>query len=137
MSIWDLDYVLQPDFFEEVPFPQSKIRGNKLVYYILEDATQGSPLASSYIRQAPIKNGFEAYYTLHDGFVFAGTTTSTILLNELANFRFKQNETPTELILRLEEIFQDLEMLPNNAAMKFNDTQCIGYLLGALRHETR
>jgi hypothetical protein len=65
---------------------------------------------------------------LHDGFVFAGTTTSTILLNELANFRFKQNETPTELILRSEEIFQDLEMLPNNAAMKFNDTQCIGYV---------
>ncbi len=28
-------------------------------------------------------------------------------------------------------------MLPNNAAMKFNDTQCIGYLLGALRHEPR
>jgi hypothetical protein len=137
LSIWDLDYVLNPDFFDEVPFPQSKIRDNKLVYYILEDATQGSPLASSYIRQAPIKNGFEAYYTLHDGFVFAGTTTSTILLNELANFRFKQHETPTELILRLEELFQDLEMLPNNAAMKFNDTQCIGYLLGALRHEPR
>ncbi len=66
-------------------FPQTKTDDNKLVYYILEDATQGSPLASSYIRQAPIKNGFEAYYTLHDGFVFAGTTTSTILLNELAN----------------------------------------------------
>jgi hypothetical protein len=137
LSIWDLDYVLNPDFFDEVPFPQTKIDDNKLVYYILEDATQGSPLASSYIRQAPIKNGFEAYYTLHDGFVFAGTTTSTILLNELANFRFKQNESPTELILRLEEIFQDLEMLPNNAAMTFNDTQCIGYLLGALRHEPR
>ncbi len=104
LSIWDLDYVLNPDFFDEVPFPQRKINDNKLVYYILEDATQGSPLASSYIRQAPIKNGFEAYYTLHDGFVFAGTTTSTILLNELANFRFKQHETPTELILRLEEI---------------------------------
>jgi hypothetical protein len=108
---------------------------NKLVHYILEDATQGSPLAASYVRQAPVKNGFEAYYSLHDGFVFAGTTTSTILLNELSNFRFKQDETPTELILRLEELFQDLEMLPDDAAMKFNDTQSIGYLLGALRHE--
>jgi hypothetical protein len=135
LSIWDLEYVLDPDFFFEVPFPQKKIDDNKLVYYILEDATQGSPLASSYVRQAPVKNGFEAYYLLHDGFVFAGTTTSTILLNELANFRFKQNETPTELILRLEELFQDLEMLPDDAAMKFNDTQSIGYLLAALRHE--
>ncbi len=26
LSIWDLDYVLQPDFFDEVPFPQSKIK---------------------------------------------------------------------------------------------------------------
>jgi hypothetical protein len=92
-------------------------------------------LASSYVRQAPVKNGFEAFYTLHDGFVFAGSTASTILLNSLANFRFKQDETPTELIMRLEEIFQDLEMLPDGAAVKFNDTQCIGYLLGALRHE--
>jgi hypothetical protein len=135
LSIWDLEYVLDPDFFFEVPFPQKKIDDNKLVYYILEDATQGSPLAASYVRQAPVKNGFEAYYLLHDGFVFAGTTTSTILLNELSNFRFKQDETPAEVILRLEELFQDLEMLPDDAAMKFNDTQRIGYLLGALRHE--
>ena len=135
LSIWDLEYVLDPDFFFETPFPKKKIEDNKLVYYILEDATQGSPLAASYVRQAPVKNGFEAYYSLHDGFVFAGTTSSTILLNELSNFRFKQDETPTELILRLEELFQDLEMLPDNAAMKFNDTQSIGYLLGALRHE--
>jgi hypothetical protein len=135
LSIWDLEYVLDPDFFFEVPFPRKKIEDNKLVYYILEDATQGSPLAASYVRQAPVKNGFEAYYLLHDGFVFAGTTTSTILLNELSNFRFKQDETPTEVILRLEELFQDLEMLPDDAAMKFNDTQRIGYLLGALRHE--
>jgi hypothetical protein len=92
-------------------------------------------LASAYVRQAPEKNGFEAYYTLLDGFVFAGTTTSTILLNELANFRFKSDETPSELILRLEELFQDLQMIPGDAAMTFNDTQCINYLLGALRHE--
>jgi hypothetical protein len=108
-----------------------------LVYYILEDATQSSPLASSYVRQAPAQNGFEAFYTLHDGYVFAGSTASTILLNELSNFRFKQNESPTELIMRLEELFQDLEMLPNDAALTFNDTQKIGYLLGALRHESQ
>ncbi len=129
--------MLDPEFFDEVPFPQSKIKDNKLVYYILEDATQGSPLASSYIRQAPSQNGIEAYYTLHDGFVLAGTTTSTILLNQLANFRFKQDESPAEIILRLEELFQDLELLPDNSAMVFNDTQRIGYLLGALRHESQ
>jgi hypothetical protein len=124
-----------PNFYDERPLSAKKINDNKLVYFILEDATQSSPLASSYVRQAPVKNGFEAFYTLHDGFVFAGSTASTILLNSLANFRFKQDETPTELIMRLEEIFQDLEMLPDGAAVKFNDTQCIGYLLGALRHE--
>ncbi len=101
----------------------------------MEDATQSSPLASSYIRQAPIKNGLEAYYTLHDGYVFAAATSSTILLNDIANFRFKEDETPTELIMRLEELLQDLEMLPGGASMTFNDTQAIGYLLGALRHE--
>ena len=135
LSIWDLDYVLQPDFFSGIPLPAQKLNDNKLVYFILEDATQSSPLASSYVRQAPAKNGFEAYYTLHDGFVFAGSTASTILLNDLANFRFKPDETPTELIMRLEEILQDLEMLPDDAALRFNDTQRIGYLLGALRHD--
>ncbi len=92
-------------------------------------------MAASYVRQAPVKNGFEGYYTLHDGFVFAGSTSSTILLNELANFRFKVDESPTALIMRLEELLQDLEMLPDGAAVSFNDTQRIGYLLGALRHE--
>jgi hypothetical protein len=135
LSIWDLEYVLLPGFFDKLPLSSQQVNDNKLVYFILEDATQASPLASSYLRQAPEKNGFEAYYTLHDGFVFAASTTSTLLLNELANFRFKQDETPTELIMRLEEILQDLEMLPDGASMKFNDTQCIGYLLGALRHE--
>jgi hypothetical protein len=126
---------LNPSFFCNTPLTESQLNENKLVFYLLEDSTQGSPLAASYIRQAPSQNGFEAYYTLHDGFVFAGATTSTLLLNELSNFRFQQDETPTALIMRLEELFQDLEMLPDGAAMKFNDTQRIGYLLGALRHE--
>ena len=111
---------MDPTFFDELPLSKLKMKDNKFVYYIIEDATQGSALASSYVRQAPIENGFEAYYTLHDGFVFAGATASTILINELSNFRFKQNETPTELIMRLEELFQDLEMLPNEAALVFN-----------------
>jgi hypothetical protein len=80
--------------------------------------------------------GFEAYYTLHDGFVFAGTTTATLLLSELSNFRFLPDETPTALCLRLEELFEELELLPGNAAVTFVDTQRIGYLLNALRHES-
>ena len=135
LSIWDLEHVLDPSFFDELPLSSQKVSDNKLVYYVLEDATQLSPLAASYVRQSPVQNGFEAYYTLHDGFVFAAATSSTLLLNELANFRFKSDETPTALIMRLEELLQDLEMLPNGAAVLFNDTQRIGYLLGALRHE--
>jgi hypothetical protein len=87
------------------------------------------------VQKAPLNKGFEAYYTLLDGFVFASATSASLLLNELTNFRFKKDETPTELVLRLEELFQELKSLPGEAAMVFNDTQCIGYLLGALRHE--
>jgi hypothetical protein len=57
------------------------------------------------------------------------------LLSELSNFRFLSNETPTALVLRLEELFQELELLPTEAAVTFIDTQKIGYLLNALRHE--
>ncbi len=78
LSIWELSHVLHPDFFDCLPLPPGKVRDNKLVYYLLEDATQGSALASSYVRQAPNENGFEAFYTLHDGFVFAESTASTI-----------------------------------------------------------
>lgn len=135
LSIWELDYVLDPSFFDYVPLSAEQRRDNKLVYYVIEDAVQNSPLAASYVRQAPINNGFEAYYTLHDGYVFAGTTTATLLLNELGNFRFLPNETPTELCMRLEEIFQELKLLPGDASVTFVDTQQIGYLLNALRHE--
>jgi len=118
-----------------MPLTPVKKRDNKMVYYIIEDSVQNSPLAASYVRQAPVNNGFEAYYTLHDGFVFAGTSTATLLLNELSNFRFLPDETPTALCLRLEELFEELELLPGNAAVTFVDTQRIGYLVNALRHE--
>jgi len=135
LSIWDLEYVLYPEFFDDIPLSPTKIRDNKMVYYIIEDAVQNSAMASSFVREASANNGFEAYYTLHDGYVFAGATTSTLLLNELSNFRFLPNETPTALCLRLGELFQELELLPGEAAVSFIDTQKIGYLLNALRHE--
>jgi hypothetical protein len=135
LSIWELEHVLQPGFLDELPLGPEGLRDNKMVYYIIEDSVQSSPLAASYVRQAPMNNGFEAYYILHDGFVFAGTTTSTLLLNDLSNFRFLPDETPTALCMRLEELFEELELLPGDAAITFNDTQRIGYLINALRHE--
>ncbi len=33
-------------------------------------------------------------------------------------------------------MFQELELLPGDAAVTFNDTQQIGYLINALRHES-
>ncbi len=98
ISIWELEYVLHPDFFDEIPLSSMKTRDNKMVYYIIEDSVQNSPLAASYVRQAPLNNGFEAYYTLHDGYVFAGSTTATLLLNELSNFRFLPDEMPTDYV---------------------------------------
>ena len=136
LSIWDLEHVIDPDFVMcGYPLPPNKQQDNKMVFLILEDEVQSAPMASSYVRQAPAMNGFEAYYTLHDGYVFAGATTSTLLLAELSNFRFLPSETPTALVLRLEELFQELALLPANAAVSFIDTQKIGYLLNALRHE--
>jgi hypothetical protein len=43
LSIWELNHVLHPDFFDNLPLSTAKIRDNKLVYYIIEDATQSSP----------------------------------------------------------------------------------------------
>jgi hypothetical protein len=120
LSIWELDYVLNPSFFDVLPLSSAQRRDNKLVYFVIKEAVQASPLALSYIRQVPVHNGFEAYYTLHDGYVFAGTTTATLMLNELSNFRFLSNETPTELCLRLEELFQEL--------FKFVTRRCCCYV---------
>ena len=134
LSIWELQHVLDADFLI-MPLSQAHHRDNKLVYYIIEEAVQQSALASSYVRKSPLNNGFEAYYTLLEGFVFAGTTTASLLLNELTGFRFLSSETPTALVLRLQELFHNLASLPGEAAMQFNDTQKIGYLLNTLRPE--
>jgi hypothetical protein len=57
-------------------------------------------------------------------------------LNELSNFRFLPDETPTQMCLRLQLLFEELSTLPEDAAMTFGDTQKIGYLINALRHES-
>jgi hypothetical protein len=72
---------------------------------------------------------------LYDGYALSGPANASILLTELTNFRFKSDETPSEVVLRLQDIFDELESVPGNAAMVLNDTQKINYLLSAMRPE--
>ncbi len=95
---------------------------NKLVYYILEDAVTGSSVGTKYIRRAALWNGHEAYFCLYDGYALSGPVNAAILLEELSHFRFKTDETPSEVVLRLQDLFDDLESLPGTAAMMLNST---------------
>ncbi len=54
LSIWDLEYVLYPEFLDDLPLSPTKLRDNKTVYYIIEDAVQNSAMASSIVREAPV-----------------------------------------------------------------------------------
>ncbi len=92
-------------------------------------------LAAKYVRQAPLWNGHQAYMLLHDGFVFSGPQTATVLMAQLSNMRFLQGETGSAFCLRLIELLEELELVPDDAAVVLNDTQKIGYLLSAIRHE--
>jgi hypothetical protein len=134
LSINHLDHVVDEDFLK-VTLTLEQQDDNKLVYYILEDSVSGSPTASKYVRRAALWNGNEAYYLLYSGFALSGPASAAILLAELSNFRFKVDETPSEVVLRLQELFDDLESLPGTAAMVMNDTQKINYLLSAVRPE--
>ncbi len=108
---------------------------NKLVYYVLEDAVSGSPVATKYVRRAPLWDGHAAYNFLYDGYSFSGPATATLLLSELSNFRFLADESVSELVLRLQEMFGDLEAVPGASSVVFGDTQKINYLLSAIWHE--
>jgi hypothetical protein len=134
LSINMLDYVIEEGFAHLV-LTVSQQEDNKLVYYILEDAVAGSTTAAKYVRRAALWNGHEAYHLLYTGFALSGPANAAILLAELSNFRFKTDETPSEVMLRLQELFDDLESLPGNAAVAFNSTQKINYLLSAIRPE--
>ncbi len=72
---------------------------------------------------------------MYDGYALSGPANASILLTELSNFRFKSDETLSEVVLRLQDIFDELESVPGNAAMVLNDTQKITYLLSAMRPE--
>ncbi len=65
-----------------------------------------------------------------------GPAHAAILLAELSNFRFNSDETSSEVVLRLQELYDDLESLPGTSDMRtLNDTQKINYLLSAIRPE--
>jgi hypothetical protein len=65
----------------------------------------------------------------------SGPQTASLLLSQLANLRFRSDETASGFCLRLREVFEDLEMVPGEASIKMHDTQKIGYLLTGIRQE--
>jgi hypothetical protein len=134
LAINKLDHVIDEGFLT-IPLTPQQHDENKFVYYILEDAVSSSTVAAKYVRRAAVWNGHEAYFLLYDGFALSGPANAAILLGELSNFRCKTDETPSELVLRLQELFEDLEAVPGNAALVLNDTQKINYLLSAIRSE--
>ncbi len=92
-------------------------------------------MAAKYVRRADVWNGHEAYFLLYEDFALSGPANAAVLLGELSNFRCKADEMPSELVLRLQELFEDLEAVPGNVALVLNDTQKINYLLSAIRPE--
>ncbi len=134
IAIQLLHHVLEETFKQNV-LTDDLNEDNKLVYYLLEDAVTGSPVATKYVRRAPEWDGHAAYTFLYDGYSFSGPATATLLLSELSNFRFKTDETVSELVLRMQEMFEDLEAVPGTSAVTFGDTQKINYLLSAIKHE--
>ncbi len=135
LGLHELDHVLREDFLSSPPLSQEDFTANKIVYFLVEDAVAPGTLAAKYVRQAALWNGNAAYTFLHNGFVFSGPQTATVLLAQLSNLRFLRDETGSAFCLRLVEIIEDLEMIPGKAAIFMTDTQKLGYLLTAIRHE--
>ena len=128
--------MIEEGFLDLLPLSSQNFASNKMVYYLLEDAIVPGCLASKYFRQAAKWNGNQAYEMLHDGYVFSGPQTMTLLLAQLTNLRFNADESASGFCLRLREVFEDLEMVPGPSALLLNDTQKIGYLLSVIRQET-
>jgi hypothetical protein len=42
LSIWELDYLLNPEFYDMLPLSPDQRRDNKLVYYVIKDAVPAS-----------------------------------------------------------------------------------------------
>ena len=134
LGLHQLEHVLLEGFLLLLPHPDA-VAANKIVYFLVEEAVLPGTLASKYVRQAALWDGHGAYILLYNGFVFSGPQTATVLMAELSNMRFQSGETGTAFCLRLTEVLEDLEHLPGTSAIILNDTQKLGYLLSAIRHE--
>jgi hypothetical protein len=136
LGIHQLDYVLEENFLDALWTVPGAKAANKMVYFLVEDAVAPGTLASRLIRQATQWNGHEAFVLLRNGYVFNGPQTATILLAELSKIRLKRDEDASSFCLRLVELIEDLELIPGDAAVYLTDTQKLGYLLSAIRHES-
>ncbi len=135
LGLHQLDHVLEEGFLLTIWSSPGAKEANKMVYFLLEDAVTLGSLAFKYIRQAAKWNGHEAYVLLHNGYVFSGPQTATILLAELAQLRLKRDENASVFCLRLVELIEDLETIPGASAVILTEQQKLGYLLSAIRHE--
>ena len=136
LGLHQLDHVLEEDFLQTVWTVQGARESNKIVFFLIEDAVASGTLAAKLVRQATKWNGHEAYVLLRNGYVFSGPQTATILLSELSRIRLTRDEDASAFCLRLVELIEDLELIPGPAAVFLTDTQKLGYLLSAIRHET-
>ena len=136
LGLHQLDHVLEDGFLATIWHVPGAKEANKFVYFLLKDSVSTGSLASKYIRQATKWNGHEAYVLLHDGYVFSGPQSATILLAELSNLRLKRDENASLFCMRLVELIEDLEAIPGDSAVYLTEQQKLGYLLSAIRHES-
>jgi hypothetical protein len=108
---------------------------NQIFYYALQEALLAAPQALGFFKTAAKWDGHGAYVAVHHAYNFMGPTTAALLLKKLSNLRMTSSETPTALVMRLVELFDELEEVPGDAAYVFNDVQKIGYLQAAIAHE--
>jgi hypothetical protein len=136
LGIHQLDHVLEENFLDSLWTATGAKAANKMVFFLVEDAVATGTLASRLVRQATKWNGHEAFVLLRNGYVFNGPQTATILLAELSRIRLKRDEDASTFCFRLVELIEDLELIPGDAAVFLTDTQKLGYLLSAIRHES-
>jgi hypothetical protein len=117
LGLHQLDHVLEDGFLDTIWNVPGAKEANKLVYFLLEDSVAVGSLASKYIRQATKWNGHEAYVLLHNGYVFSGPQSATILLAELSQLRLKRDENASLFCMRLVELIEDLEAIPGDSAV--------------------
>jgi hypothetical protein len=136
LGFHQLDHVLEEDFPSLLWVTPGAKAANKMVFFLVEDAVATGTLASKLVRQATKWDGHGAFIILRNGYVFNGPQTATILLAELSKIRLQRDEDASTFCLRLVELIEDLELVPGEAAVYLTDTQKLGYLLSAIRHES-